>query len=209
MSLPAINYESFYRNPITEVVKFFDEKHSNSYRIYNLCNERDYDPEYFHGNVVRYPIKDHNVPQLYMMLTFSRNATVYLKPNLNNIIAVHCKGGKGRTGCMICSYLLYSGVCVNAQEAFELYSSRRTDGTKVNQGITGPSQKRFVIYFEKLLDGIFINIIELYDIFNINEEPEKITHISNKELKNIFSTKFNKPVFLNTIEIRYVYFLYI
>jgi protein-tyrosine phosphatase len=32
----------------------------------------------------------------------------FLKKSKDNVVAVHCKGGKGRTGTMVASWLLYS-----------------------------------------------------------------------------------------------------
>ncbi|XP_055206913.1 phosphatidylinositol 3,4,5-trisphosphate 3-phosphatase TPTE2-like [Gorilla gorilla gorilla] len=36
MSFPSSGRQSFYRNPIEEVVRFLDKKHRNHYRVYNL-----------------------------------------------------------------------------------------------------------------------------------------------------------------------------
>ena len=42
MAYPASGFESIYRNPITKVSKFFDEKHGDNYLIINLSS-RKYD----------------------------------------------------------------------------------------------------------------------------------------------------------------------
>ena len=47
---------------MTEVQRFFEERHKDHYRIYNLCSERAYDAEKFHGRVEVFPFDDHHPP---------------------------------------------------------------------------------------------------------------------------------------------------
>lgn len=42
------------------------------------------------------------------------SVTEWFEKDEKNVIAVHCKGGKGRTGTMICVALLKTGVCQTA-----------------------------------------------------------------------------------------------
>ena len=52
MGLPSTKIEAVYRNPIDQVAKFFNKMHKNHYLIINLCSERTYPTEKFHGRVV-------------------------------------------------------------------------------------------------------------------------------------------------------------
>ena len=65
---------------------------------------------------------------------------------------MHCKAGKGRTGVMICSYLIFSGLCQTSEKAFRYYARIRT---KNNTGVTIASQKRYIKYFETFLEANF------------------------------------------------------
>ena len=68
MSFPSSGKLAMYRNPIEEVSRFFNTKHPDHYKLYNLCSERSYDATFFNDNVERVLIDDHNVPRLSQLL---------------------------------------------------------------------------------------------------------------------------------------------
>ena len=143
-SFPSQGWWAAYRNPIGRVAAFLDAKHPDKYRVYNLCSERTYDPSHFHGRVERVLIDDHNVPSLDQMREFAGSAKRWLQADPDNVIVVHCKGGKGRTGTMICVWLVEAGVFSTAEGSLEYFGQRRTDTNvgKKFQGVETPSQSR-------------------------------------------------------------------
>ncbi|XP_051688247.1 phosphatidylinositol 3,4,5-trisphosphate 3-phosphatase TPTE2 isoform X3 [Oryctolagus cuniculus] len=152
MSFPSSGKQSFYRNPIKEVVRFLDTKHPNHYRVYNLCSEKAYDPEYFHNRVQRIMIDDHNVPTLSEMVVFAKEVNMWLAQDKENVVVIHCKGGKGRTGTMVCVCLIANQLFGTAEDSLSFFGHRRTDQTTSTkyQGVETPSQHRYVGYFEKV-----------------------------------------------------------
>ncbi|XP_078473139.1 phosphatidylinositol 3,4,5-trisphosphate 3-phosphatase TPTE2-like isoform X1 [Lampetra planeri] len=142
MSFPSSGTQSMYRNPIKEVQRFLNSKHMDHYKVYNLCSEKGYDAKYFHYRVDRVFIDDHNVPSLADMVRFTASVRDWMAQDPKNIIAVHCKGGKGRTGTMICTWLIDSDEFEGAQASLDYFGERRTDRTKSVkfQGVETPSQ---------------------------------------------------------------------
>ena len=147
MGMPSSNLEGLYRNPMEEVQRFLNTRHTAHYKVYNLCEERGYAKNMFYKQEV-YPFKDHEPPPLNLMKEFCEDAKKFLEEDEKNIIAVHCKAGKGRTGTMICCLLLYMNVFETAAESLQYYGMMRAENGK---GVTIPSQIRYVNYFEQIL----------------------------------------------------------
>ncbi|EXB38056.1 Phosphatidylinositol-3,4,5-trisphosphate 3-phosphatase and dual-specificity protein phosphatase PTEN [Morus notabilis] len=146
MSFPAQRMRAMYRNPLWQVKSVLDMRHYGHYKIYNLCIEESYDPSLFYGRVENYPFDDNHVPQLEMIKAFCESVSAWHSADPKNIAVVHCMAGKGRTGLMVCAYLVYNGM--SAEEALQLYAHRRTTN---NEGVSIPSQRRYVGYWESVL----------------------------------------------------------
>ncbi len=155
MGYPSIGCETVYRNSLNDVVDFFHKKHNDKVKIYNLCleKERIYNKNLFSSSYVGlFAATDHNPCPIKLILEFCIDICLYLLKNPNSVAAVHCKAGKGRTGVMICSYLVFSHLCESSEKAFRYYARIRT---KDNTGVTIPSQKRYIKYFETFLQANF------------------------------------------------------
>ena len=171
MGYPAEGREAMFRNPMDHVVSLFEKYHKGHYKIYNLCSERSYPPNRFGGNFARFPFDDHNTSPMELLLRICEDIFTYLNADTiteipttgkgglktpldaaqkkpANVVSIHCKAGKGRTGLVICCYLLYTGMCQTADEALKVFGDRRT---KDGKGVQIPSQRRYITYFEQLI----------------------------------------------------------
>lgn len=126
MAAPSEGHEGFYRNPVRKVVKFLQEFHPGLYRVYNLRSERAAGGEYeeldFDGRVARFPFDDHQPPPLHLIKEFCDDVHAWLEGRPDHMAAVHCKAGKGRTGTMICAYLLHSGEFDSPEDAMDCFA---------------------------------------------------------------------------------------
>lgn len=148
MGFPSEGAEAAFRNKMSDVKRFLETRYGENYRVWNLCSERDYDSSHFGGRVERFGFTDHTPPSLSLVMSACASIHAWLAASVRHVAAVHCKAGKGRTGVMICSYLMFSGRCANALDALALFNAKRTTDGK---GVTIPSQIRYIGYFERVL----------------------------------------------------------
>ena len=87
-----------------------------------------------------------------MIFYLCLDALIYLCQDEENVIAIHCKAGKGRTGLAISCYMMFMEGCSDAYEAVHLFNSRRTYDMA---GMKIPSQVRFAHYFHSFLNSTF------------------------------------------------------
>ena len=147
MGLPSTSYEAIYRNDMNDVLNFFNERHPEHYKVYNLCEEKKYAPNVFYKQGY-FPFQDHEAPPLNLIRPFCEDAKKFLDEDSKNVVAIHCLAGKGRTGTLISCLLLYLGEFDTAADCLKYYGIMRVDNGK---GVTVPSQIRYVFYFEQIL----------------------------------------------------------
>ncbi|CAK0885024.1 unnamed protein product [Prorocentrum cordatum] len=150
MGVPTTGFaNSFARNPLNEVARFFTLNHPDQFRVYNCCPEMPYPVQPFvdaGGSVTCIQIQDHTPPLMEQFVAFLQDAREFKSISSANTIAIHCKAGKGRTGSLSCAWLLYSRRRKTPEDALDLFARRRTDMRVKGKlrGVETPSQVRYV-----------------------------------------------------------------
>ena len=147
MGKPSVSIEGMYRNKLEDVKEFFNQRHPQHYKVYNLCEQIFYPDKTFYAQG-HFPFQDHEAPPLNLIRPFCEDAKKFLEENNENIVAIHCKAGKGRTGTFISCLLLYLNIFDNAADCLKYYGMMRVEN---GRGVTVPSQIRYVFYFEQIL----------------------------------------------------------
>ncbi len=109
MGFPSTGAESYYRNPAKQVQAFIEHYHKGHCKVYNLCIEKSYNASVLglpDEQVEQHGCFDHNPAPLICIQPFCESAKRWLDADPQNVVAVHCKAGKGRTGMMISALMV-------------------------------------------------------------------------------------------------------
>jgi protein-tyrosine phosphatase len=140
---------------MSEVIRFLGAKHENAYMIWNL-SEREYDYSAFDNRILDFPFPDHHPPPLDLLFTIMQSMESWLKSEPKSVAVVHCMGGKGRTGTIVVCYLYWSAHFGSIRDCEVLFAKKRST---IEKGVTQPSQRRYISYFEQILTGPEKNLV--------------------------------------------------
>ena len=154
---PSSTYpQRAYRNPTDALVKFLDYKHGENWAIWEFRAEgTGYPDSEVYGRVRHYPWPDHHPPPFALIPNIMASMRNHLKEEKvtagknsdpRNVVVVHCKAGKGRSGTVACSYLI-SEEGWKVEEALARFTERRMRQGFGN-GVSIPSQLRWVGYVD-------------------------------------------------------------
>jgi len=193
MALPGEGLEKLYRNSADTVAKFFRERHPGAFRVFNLSGLR-FDYGKFGDSVVEYPWLDHHSPPIDLLFKACEDMHRWLAECDMSVIAVNCKAGKGRTGTLICCYLMFCGRFTDPTLALEYYRVQRfTRGG----GVTQPSQRRYVYYFWKVLCGeVKGPLLKLFSKVIFHTAP----HMKNHTCRPFLTISYNDVEIYSTKE---------
>ena len=88
MGKPSTLIEGIYRNNLDDVLQFFNQRHFQHYKVYNLCEEDFYPPNTFFKQA-SFPFQDHEAPPLNLIHPFCVDAKKFLDLDPENVVAIH------------------------------------------------------------------------------------------------------------------------
>ncbi|XP_071003978.1 tensin-1-like isoform X3 [Oncorhynchus clarkii lewisi] len=173
--------ENSYSANLREVASMLRSKHQDNYLLFNLSEKRC-DINQLNPKVLDFGWPDHHAPALDKICTICKAMDSWLSADSHNVVVIHNKGNRGRTGVVVAAYMHYSNISASADQALDRFAMKRFYEDKVLP-VGQPSQKRYVQYFSGLLSG---NI-------KINNKPLFLHHVIMHGIPNFESKGGCRP----------------
>ncbi|KAM6958381.1 tensin-1 isoform 13-T13 [Tautogolabrus adspersus] len=148
---PAGAEERSYITHLKEVATMLRSKHGEHYLMLNLSEWRS-DLSNFNPKVLEFGWPDHHAPALDKICSMCKAIDTWLNGDPRNVVVLHNKGNRGRTGVVVAAYMHYSNISASADQALDRFAMRRFYEDKALP-VGQPSQRRYVQYFNGLLSG--------------------------------------------------------
>ncbi|XP_077584099.1 tensin 1b [Stigmatopora nigra] len=176
VSFPSGAEEPGYAANLREVASMLRSKHGHNYLLFNLSEKR-YDIGELHSKVLDFGWPDHHAPALDKICSICKAMDTWLSADSHNVVVIHNKGNRGRTGVVVAAYMHYSNISASADQALDRFAMKRFYEDKVLP-VGQPSQKRYVEYFSGLLSGhikinnkpLFLHHVILHGIPNFESK---------------------------------------
>jgi len=137
-------------NRISAVAAHLKRYHEGQYMVLNV-SEESYDYSWFEEQVLEYKFPGQPAPPLGMLFKMCASVESWIEADPQNVIAVHCLTGRGRTTVVLACAMTWLGLFETTFEALAYVARRREDDV---QRLTIPSQRRYAQYFANVLDGV-------------------------------------------------------
>ncbi|XP_053163448.1 tensin-1 isoform X4 [Hemicordylus capensis] len=182
----AVNFassseEQTFCSNLKEVAQMLKSKHGDSYLLFNL-SERRHDISKLHCKVLDFGWPDLHTPALEKICSICKAMDTWLNADPHNVVVLHNKGNRGRTGVVIAAYMHYSNISASADQALDRFAMKRFYEDKVIP-VGQPSQKRYVHYFSGLLSGTI----------KMNNKPLFLHHVIMHGIPNFESKGGCRP----------------
>ncbi|XP_074485774.1 tensin-2-like isoform X1 [Sebastes fasciatus] len=143
--------EQRYRRNLQEVASMLKSKHQDKFLLLNLSEKR-HDITRLNPKVQDYGWPDVHAPPLDRICAVCKAMETWLTSDPHNVVVLHCRGNKGKTGVIVAAYMHYSKISAGADQALTTLAMRKFCEDKVSSSLQ-PSQNRYIYYFGGLLSG--------------------------------------------------------
>ncbi|XP_052003919.1 tensin-1 isoform X2 [Xyrauchen texanus] len=181
VSFPSTVEEQSYIANIKEVATMLRSKHGDNYLLFNLSEKR-YDISKLNPKVLDFGWPDHHAPALDKICSICKAMDTWMSADSHNVVVLHNKGNRGRTGVVVAAYMHYSNISASADQALDRFAMKRFYEDKVLP-VGQPSQRRYVQYFSGLLSGHI----------KINNKPLFLHHVIMHGIPNFESKGGCRP----------------
>ncbi|XP_039565486.1 tensin-3 isoform X2 [Passer montanus] len=174
VSFPAGSSEETYLHNLQEVTQMLKSKHGDNYLVLNLSEKR-YDLAKLNPKIMDVGWPDLHAPLLNKVCTICKAMESWLGNDPQHVVVIHCRGGKGRIGVVISSYMHFTNVSASADQALDRFAMKKFFDDKVS-ALMQPSQRRYVQFLSGLLSGsmkmnatpLFLHYVILHGIPNLD-----------------------------------------
>ncbi|XP_061465228.1 tensin-1 isoform X5 [Rhineura floridana] len=181
VNFASLSEEQTFCSNLKEVAQMLKSKHGDSYLLFNL-SERRHDISKLHSKVLDFGWPDLHTPALEKICSICKAMDTWLNADPHNVVVLHNKGNRGRTGVVIAAYMHYSNISASADQALDRFAMKRFYEDKVIP-VGQPSQKRYVHYFSGLLSGTI----------KMNNKPLFLHHVIMHGIPNFESQGGCRP----------------
>ncbi|XP_060776187.1 tensin-2 isoform X3 [Neoarius graeffei] len=148
--LSDLDGHRYHRN-LKEVAAMLKSKHQEKFLVINLSEKR-HDICRLNPKVQEFGWPDLHAPPLDKICTMCKTMECWLNSDPHNVVVLHCKGNRGKTGVIIAAYMHFSKISAGADHALTTIAMRKFCEDKVSASLQ-PSQNRYIYYFSGLLSG--------------------------------------------------------
>lgn len=141
-----------YLHNIREVTQMLKLKHGENYLVLNL-SEKCYELSRLNTKVMDMGWPELHAPPLDKMCSICKAMESWMNSDPLHVVVIHCRGGKGRIGVVISSYMHFTEVSLGADQALDRFAMKKFFDDKVSV-LMQPSQKRYVNFLNELLSGV-------------------------------------------------------
>ncbi|XP_063075630.1 tensin-3-like isoform X2 [Engraulis encrasicolus] len=174
VSFPRGCTEETYLHNLKDVTRMLKSKHADNYMVINLSEKR-HDLSKMNPKTLDTGWPDLHAPPLDKICTICKAMESWLHADPLHVVVIHCRGGKGRIGVVISSFVHFTDISASADQALDRFAMRKFYDDKVSALMT-PSQKRYVWILNSLLSGsmkinaspLFLHCVILHGIPNFD-----------------------------------------